>query len=86
VVNAVVFSTIGSASYAMIAKKMNGTTKIRTTMIVGRMNMRQHEYRAWHKAEKRMFKVYYLSWFHGVFLIGDRVWWPTLSRQKNWLN
>ncbi len=28
-------------------------------------------FRAWHKAEKRMFKVSYLSWFHGIFLIGD---------------
>jgi len=33
--------------------------------------MREHKYRAWHKTEKRMFTVYYLSWFDGIFLIGD---------------
>lgn len=33
--------------------------------------MREIKYRAWHKAEKRMFEVFYLSWFHGILLICD---------------
>src|SRR6266487_296836 len=34
--------------------------------------MRKVLFRAWHKAEKRMFKVYHLSWWYGIFLIGDK--------------
>jgi hypothetical protein len=33
--------------------------------------MRAIKFRAWHKIEKRMFKVYHLSWWFGIFLIGD---------------
>lgn len=33
------------------------------------------KFRAWHKAEKRMFDVYDLSWFSGIFLIGDEQSW-----------
>lgn len=35
------------------------------------MSYREIKFRAWHKTENRMFEVYRLTWYHGIFLIGD---------------